>query len=207
MIPLFLALVVGIFGFQNARAQNSLCEIYQGSREGDPASIVEDVSIIHGDYTQVEVDLTVTSPDSLVLSRFYSSRDSLHIASFGGWRFNPHCFLTMQKDPTGDAYTSAEGTFERTYATVGNPDGSILTYVGWRNSIGSTKRILFSIDPEEDAIGLANTAKGEICARTNLKNNELYFNPKTDSFELFLCNDGRRFYTKHPTLNSYCITH
>lgn len=97
---LLLGLMASLFFFQNAHAaQTSISEIYLGSREGDPASLVENVSTINGDYTEVEVDVSVASPDSLVLSRFYSSRDTLPIATFGGWRFNPQCFLTMQKRP------------------------------------------------------------------------------------------------------------
>ena len=42
-----------------------------GSKESDPSSIIANVSTIHGDYTEVEVDLTVAAPDSLILSRFY----------------------------------------------------------------------------------------------------------------------------------------
>ena len=62
---------------QNAIAkESSVSGTYLGSREGDPASLVENVSTIHGDYTEVEVDLTVASPDSLSSSRFYSSRDT-----------------------------------------------------------------------------------------------------------------------------------
>ncbi|MGL5264437.1 MAG: DUF6531 domain-containing protein [Candidatus Rhabdochlamydia sp.] len=90
-----------LFCFQHANAENSIREIYLGSREADPASLVENVSTIHGDYTEVEVDLVVPAPDSLILSRFYSSRDTVQTAKLGGWRFNPHCFLTMQKDPKG----------------------------------------------------------------------------------------------------------
>ena len=116
MIRCLMGLVLGLLCFQNAVAgENSLSSMYLGSREGDPASLVENVSIIHGDYTEVEVDLIATAPDSLVLSRFYSSRDTIHTASFGGWRFNPHCFLSIQKDPKGKSYTNAEGKFERTY--------------------------------------------------------------------------------------------
>ena len=120
---------------QSAIAKESpVSSTYLGSREGDPGSLVENVSTIHGDYTEVEVDLTVSSPDSLILSRFYSSKDSLQTANFGGWRFNPHCFLSIQKDPKGKSYTTAEGKFECTYVYVGNPDGTILTYVGWQNT-------------------------------------------------------------------------
>jgi hypothetical protein len=156
---------------QYLSAQTSISEIYLRSREGDRASLVENVSTIHGDYTEVEVDVTVASPDSLVLSRFYSSRDTLPIATFGGWRFNPQCFLTMQKDPKGKTYSSAEGKFERTFVFVGHHDGSILTYVGWRNTTNPSGCVLFKIDAEMECAGIANTARGDIGAWTNLKNN------------------------------------
>jgi YD repeat-containing protein len=178
-----------------------------GSRESDPESLVQNVSTIHGDYTEVEVDLVVPSPDSLILSRFYSSRDTLQIASLGGWRFNPHCFLTMQKDPEAKTYTDGKGTFERYYVYVGNPDGSILTYVGWKNITNPLKRTLFKIDAEAETVGLANTAKGNISGWTNLKNNELYFDPQANSFELSLCSEGKRFYVKNPSTDLYFITH
>ncbi|MBM3191393.1 MAG: RHS repeat protein, partial [Chlamydiae bacterium] len=179
---------------------NSVSSLYLGSREGDPAGLVENVSVVHGDYTEVEVDLTVAAPDSLVLSRFYSSRDSLHTANFGGWRFNPHCFLSIQKDPKGKSYMGAEGKFEKTYVYVGNPDGTILTYVGWQNP---SKKTLFKMDPER---GITNTAKATISSWTNFKNNELYFDPQTSSFELYLSSEGKRFYRQHPFLNTYFIT-
>ncbi len=203
-----IGLVLGCCCFiQHAIAKESpLSSVYLGSRESDPASLVENVSIIHGDYSEVEVDLMVAAPDSLILSRFYSSRDTTQIANFGGWRFNPHCFLYVQKDPKGKSYTNAEGKFERTYVYVGNPDGIILTYVGWQNTTNPSKRILFKIDPEGEVSGLANTAKGNIGCWTNLKNNELYFNPQTNSFELMLCSEGKRFYSKHPALDVYFIT-
>ena len=192
---------------QSAIAKESpISATYLGSREGDPASLVENVSTIHGDYTEVEVDLTVSSPDSLILSRFYSSRDTLQTANFGGWRFNPHCFLSIQKDPKGKSYTTAEGKFERTYVYVGNPDGTILTYVGWQNTTNPSKKSLFKIDPEGEVAGIANTAKGTISCWTNLKNNELYFDPQTNGFELFLCSEGKRSYSKHPSLDVYFIT-
>jgi len=101
------------------------------------------------DIFEVEVDLTVAAPDSLFLSRFYSSRDSIQIATFGGWRFNSHCFLSMQRDPKGKTYATVEGRFDRTYVYVGNPDGTILTYVGWVNTSNPSKRTLFKIDPED----------------------------------------------------------
>lgn len=186
--------------------ESPLSSTYLGSRENDPESLVHNVSTIHGDYTEVEVDLTVPSPDSLILSRFYSSRDTIQTATFGGWRFNPQCFLSIQKDPKGKTYTTAEGKFERAYVYVGNPDGTILTYVGWQNTTNPSKRSLFKIDPEGESVGLCNTAKGNISSWTNLKNNELYFNPQTDSFELLLCSEGKRFYAKHPSLDIYFIT-
>src|ERR1700722_9842178 len=196
-----LILVCSVLCFQDASAGDSpVSNAYQGSRESDPGSLVENVSTIYGDYSEVEVDLCVAAPDFLILSRFYSSRDvGGHAALLGGWRFNPHCYLSVQKDPKGKNYSSTEGKFERAYAYVGNPDGSILTYVGWQNTTNSTKPTLFKIDVEEESVGLANTAKGDITCWTNPKNNELYFNSKDNTFELSLCNEGKRFYAKHPS--------
>ena len=113
----------------------------------------------------------------------------------------------MQKDPKGKTYSSAEGKFERTFVYVGNPDGSILTYVGWKNTTNPTKCVRFKLDAEEGSIGIVNTAKGEVGVWTNLKNNELYYNPQNDTFELLLCTEGRRFYVKNPAENFYSITH
>lgn len=180
---------------------------FLGSRESDLDSIVENVSTIHGDYTEVEVDLTVASPDSLVLSRFYSSRDTSTTASFGGWRFIPHCYLKVEKDPKNECYSTAEGKFERTFVYVGSPEGSILTYVGWKNVTQSTKGVLFKIDAEIDNRGISNTARGDISAWTNLKNNELYYNPQNETFELSLCNEGKRYYVKNPLDSSYYLSY
>lgn len=205
MVRYLLGLVLGLFYFQNAIAkESSLSSMYLGSRESDPASLVENVSTIHGDYTEMEVDLTVPAPDSLILSRFYSSRDSLQTANFGGWRFNPHCFLSIQKDPKGKTYKTGEGTFEYTYVFVGTPEGSILPYTGWYNS-SSKDRVVFKIDAEGELLGLANTARGNISAWTNLKNNELSLNPQSNSFELTLSSGDKRFYVKHPSLDFYVL--
>ncbi len=202
-----IGLIATLFYLQNAIGYDALASGYLGSREGDPSSLVENVSTIHGDYTEIEVDLTVTAPDSLILSRFYSSRDTLQTATLGGWRFNPHCFLSIRKDPKGKSYSTAEGKFERSFVYVGNSNGTILTYVGWQNVSNPSQSALFKIDPEGESLGLVNTARGNIGCWTNLKNNELYYNPQTDSFELLLCSEGKRFYAKHPSLDIYFITH
>lgn len=187
--------------------ERSINSIHLGSRESDPGSLVENVSMIYGDYTEIEVDIKINSPDSLVLSRYYSSQDTLQAANFGGWRLNPHCFLSKYKDSKSKSYTNTEGTFEQVCIKVGNPDGTILTYVGWQNVSNYSKRTLFKIDAEDACTGLVNTAKGSISQWTNLKNNELYFDPETESFELHLSTHGKRFYRKHHSLDIYLITH
>ena len=198
-----LSLVFSLLSFLNAFADEHLSGMYLGLREGDPASLVENVSTIHGDYSECEIDLIVPGPDPLALSRYYSSKDNLSVATLGGWRFYPQCFLTVQKDPKGKTYTTAEGKFERTYIYAGTPEGSTLTYVGWPNTAEATS--LLKVDVEERLPGVTNSARGAINAWTNLKNNELYFNQQSNSFELVLNSGGRRFYIKHPSLNLYTL--
>ncbi len=162
----------------------------------DPESIVENVSTINGDYSDYEIDLNILGPDSLVLSRYYSSRAPLlGRASLGGWHFNPHCFLSIQKEALAKTYTTAEGKFDYIHILIGTDEGSLLTYAGWRNTTNPNARSLFKVD----LLGLANTARGNINALTNLKNNELYFNSPSNSYELFLSSGGKRFYAPSPS--------
>ncbi|MBI3259667.1 MAG: hypothetical protein HYZ54_09365 [Ignavibacteriae bacterium] len=95
-LRILFGLILCIFFFQGLPANENLESSYLGSREGDPASLVKNVSTIHGDYSEIEVDLVVPGPDPLTLSRYYSSRDSFTIANIGGWRFHPHCFLFVK---------------------------------------------------------------------------------------------------------------
>lgn len=56
MLKLVLGLMTCLFCFQQlAASENSISSVYLGSREGDPTSLVKNVSVIHGDYTEVEL--------------------------------------------------------------------------------------------------------------------------------------------------------
>ncbi|NGX47001.1 MAG: tRNA nuclease WapA [Chlamydiae bacterium] len=201
-----IVLIFGFFSISNAIGSDaSQSSIYLGSREGDPASIVENVSTIHGDYSEVEVDLIVPGPDSLVLSRFYTSKDSLSATSLGGWRFYPQCTLSVQKDSKKKTFSSAEGKFDRTYVNVGMAEGSILTYVGWQNTTNEKAKALFKVDVDDQIFCMANTARGNTHAWTNQKNNELYFHAENNFFELILSSGGKRFYMKHPLVEFYVL--
>ena len=79
----FMGLICSLFCFLQPLA----------ARESDPDNFVENVSTIFGDYSELEIDLIVPAPDSLLLSRFYSSQDPIQIANFGGLHFYPHFFL------------------------------------------------------------------------------------------------------------------
>ncbi|MDE3046679.1 MAG: hypothetical protein KGJ02_08600 [Verrucomicrobiota bacterium] len=153
-----LNLTLALFFFLQAHAVESSVNIaYLEARENDPESIIENVSTIHGNYSDYEIDLVVPGPDSLVLSRFYSSEDLLlGGASLGGWRFHPHCFLSIQKEALAKTYTTAEGKFDYTHILIGTNEGSILTYAGWKNTTNPDARSLFKVDVEGSLLGLAN---------------------------------------------------
>ncbi len=196
-----LNLTLVLFWFLQANAGvSSVNNAYLGSRENDPESIIENVSTIHGDYSDYEIDLIVPGPDSLVLSRYYSSRDPLlGSSSLGGWRFHPHCFLSIQKEALAKTYATAEGKFDYTHILIGTNEGSVLTYAGWRNTTNPDARSLFKVDVEGSLLGLVNTARGNINAWTNLKNNQLYFDAQSNCYELLLSSGGKRLYAPSPS--------
>ncbi len=176
-----------------------------GPREGHPSSIVDGVSTITGEYSELEVDLVVPGPDTLNLSRLYSSGDHPASNNFGGWRFLSKCLLSVEKDPKGKTYSTSEGKFDRTYVRVGTDEGSILTYVGWLNSSNTNSRSQYRIDVDDHVFSMANNARGNPHSWTNQKNNELYYQANGDAFELALSNLGKRVYLKHPSKNFYCL--
>ncbi len=197
---LILTFILSLFCFQKGIA-NPSSMVFLGSREGDPESLIQNVSTINGDYSEIEVDLIVPGPDPLILSRFYSSQDDRSLATFGGWRFCPQCVLFLERDPS-QHYTTLEGIFYLIYARVGTVEGSILTYTGWNSP---QVKSLLKPDMDHHLFSLANTARKKIGSWTNLKNNILKTDPQKEAFELTLCNGGKRFYYKHPTLNLYLL--
>ena len=56
MMRCLLGVIVSFFCFQHAFSEQSFNTIFVGSREGDPESLVKNVSTIHGDYSELEND-------------------------------------------------------------------------------------------------------------------------------------------------------
>ena len=110
------------------------------SREYDPSTLIQNVSTINGNYSDHGIDLSVSGPDSLVLSRAYNSNAG------DSWRFLPHCYLYVEKDLDAKRCTIAEGAFERTIVYVGANSGSTLRYAGWKNISDPIAQTIFELD-------------------------------------------------------------
>ncbi len=158
--------------------------------EGDPDCVVENVNLISGHYSELEIDAIVASPDPLVFYRSYDSRN--------GWSLSPQCFLYIQRDSQPKTYSTGEGIFEQVRVLIHTEKGGALTYFGWLNPyvISSFKL---------DTTGLANTAHQNINAWTNPKNNQLVW--ENGKYSLTLSNGGKRIYipsSNNPSL--YLLT-
>jgi RHS repeat-associated protein len=200
----FIYLLLQLFVCLSLEASDPTNLQLLGSREGDPASIVEGVSTIYGDYSEFDIDAVVPGPDTLILSRFYSSNDTSDVANFGGWRFFPKCTLTVKQDSKRKSYSTSEGIFERTYVRIGTDEGSILTFIGWQNTT-NLETTIYKVDAEGETYSMANSARGHPQASSNQKNNTLYYNGNGDFFELILSNHGKRVYIKQSSSNLYLL--
>lgn len=177
--------------------------IYLSSRESDPDSIIENVSTIYGDYSEVTTDMVVSAPDPLVISRFYSSRDTEEIAKLGGWRFLPHAFLSMERTSDKNQFGMGGESHESSLLRAGDRDGTILTYIESKKDGVADGQIRFV----PDLTGLSNNAKGSLFPWADLQNNSALYDAKLDRVEVNLCSLGKRFYEKIPGGNGYRITH
>ena len=154
--------------------------------EGDPDCVVENVNLISGHYSELEIDAIVAGPDPLVFYRSYDSRN--------GWSLSPQCFLYIQRDSRPKTYSTTDGTYEQVRVLVHTEKGGALTYCGWLNP-----HVMSSF--KLDTTGLANTAHQNITAWTNPKNNQL--SSENGKYFLTLANGGERIYTpssKNPSL-------
>lgn len=152
------------------------------------------------------MDLCVSGPDALTLSRFYTSKDTLDIATFGGWRFQPQTYFLIRPNPDRGDFQTHQGSFECLDIYVGTDEGSLLKFSGFQNWENLEVRSEFFVDLEEDEVGVCNTAKGSPSSLTNTKNSILYYDPKTKSFELQLSGGSKRIYVQASSDNQFLLS-
>lgn len=172
------------------------------SLEADPAAIIENVNVISGDYSELEIDLNIAGPDPLVLARFYSSQKLDLLTDFGGWFLRPQRVFKIDQR-NADSYFTDEGEFKLTHIYVGTPEGSILKFTGWQNvtnlKVGST----FFIEPEEEFLGIVNTARGTLSSWTNIKNYKIIFHPNENTYEFFFSNGRKHIFSFNQLSQTY----
>jgi hypothetical protein len=190
------AFIFGLFSFlhlfANLPSTNSVRSL---SLESDPESFVKNVNVVQGNYVDIETDAVIQGPDALVINRFYNSEDKIPETNLGGWRLFPQCYLFIQKEPLKGQYTTSEGKHEYYSLYVGTDKGDTLCYAAWHNITNPKARTLFELDLEQ-CPGLANTARGEINAWTNQKNNKVYYHSESQIIEFFTGCGGKRTYVR-----------
>lgn len=157
--------------------------------EGVPeAKIAEHIDAISGQFVDVEVDLYLAGPDPLVLQRNYESADFATGKNSGSWRLLSHCFLVAGEDKAGKEYTVKGERHIQQHVYAGEHLGSFLCYSGWKNT-QTISPYLLKLLSKNHVVGLTNCARGEICARTFPKSNQITFRQQEDSYEI-LSGDG-----------------
>lgn len=140
------------------------------AQEGDPSTYVEGVSALTGEWFFSEKELVVEGAEPIIFTRNYLSGDGK--GKYAGWSFFPHKWLILVGAKNGNAQK----------ARAKESNGTPLTYIPEGNN-------LFRVRLE---LGIANTARGEISARTNLRNQ--YLERNGDGVRLVCCDKTERFY-------------
>lgn len=182
---------------------SSLQAIQLVSTESDPDAFIHDsVNIINGDYCESATDLVIAGPDTLILQRFYSTKDLITGTQKGGWRILPQRFLIMGKDPLDKSCMMGKERFEGILAFAGERSGGILPYSGWLNASGLSKNPL-NIDILNNALGMVNTYAKEINGQNNHQNNLIEC--KGTTCELTLGDGTKRIFKQVPVLPSLLL--
>lgn len=171
-------------------------EVFVEPRVNSPDSFYDQtVSLIEGSYSETSTDLVLPGTVPLRLVRYYCSHDAGEFTFFGGWRFNPHCYLSLKHDSTRSLYHVEGKQYDPVSAFVGGENGSLLAFSGWIH-FGESIQVQKLPLSLQKMVGLANTYSDEISGKTNLQNNDLTFLGAENTFILQAGNGTVRTYKK-----------
>lgn len=160
--------------------------------ENDPATLVDGVSVITGDFYAAEEDYIIAGAEPISICRSY-------LSAVGGINQYPHLtatfILVMDKllidEPNGTQVVYAADSSNEGRGDIGkefyHKKKSLLRY--------------HSVDFAKTAPGLTNTSTGNLSAKTQLKNQTIIFDPNYDnkgkSFTLHAADGTVRRYTHY----------
>ncbi len=196
LIRIFIIFTLGLVAHNDLKA--SITDVkgsFLVSTENDPDVFVKNVNVIQGNYAETEVDAMISGPDPLVISRHYNSLWEVQETNLGGWNLFSYCYLFLNTNSQQEEYTTSEGKFEWCHIVVDTEKGDTLSYAAWVNVSTTSDPVLFEIE-ENLCRGLANSARKEITAWTNQKNNRIYYHSKTQTIEFLPARGGKRIYIK-----------
>lgn len=171
-------------------------ETFVEPRINSPDSLYDQtISLVEGSYSEISTDLVLPGTVPLRLVRYYCSHDVKEFAFLGGWRLNPHCYLSFRQDPTKSPYFADGRQYAPVSIFVGDPDGAMLVFSGWIHFGASTQEQKLPLLPQK-MVGLANTYNNEISGKTNLQNCNLFFTGSESTFTLETGDGTVRTYKK-----------
>lgn len=181
--PLFLIAYENFEPDSSAPPSQSLA-----STEGLPSNLVNHcVCTITGEYIDSQTDIILPGPEPLVIQRNYSSQQ--RHGNFGGyWCLNHLSSIITGSQHEGPKRTLGLLLTQPTSARI------LYTYCTFDEKLfGKEEKVLFK--PQYPK-GLTNGARGQIGGGTNIKNQKVYFYPKSEKIEVILGSGDTRTFKK-----------
>lgn len=161
--------------------------------EGLPTSIVEDaVCAITGEYVDYAVDVILPGPEPLVITRSYSSMNTM--GNLGDYWSHNHCDAMLLSK-----VIKQHVPYYRIFLV--QPTTAKIGYMCPMKKADETKKkktkkqkIEFLIDMPK---GITNGFSGKISGRTDIKNQKVFFYPDSDKIEVINGAGSKKILTKH----------
>lgn len=155
--------------------------------EGIPSSIAaKHVSVVTGEFLYFQNDFNIPGLQPLTINRIYSSGNDSHSSLSRSWTLS---------QPQDLLYAEIDHTKKNTLFKIitGEPSGSWIPYQ-LELSKGSTKKTIPV--PLAELKGFTNCGNGEICARSNLKNQKVNFNRKEKCCDIIASTGDQRHFSE-----------
>jgi hypothetical protein len=174
---LFYALALFSFsiGFSEEIGEKIFPDSSLASFSGLPSTVINNcVSVISGEYFDVETDVSLAGPEPLILRRIYSSSNLSEDSLLqNAWKFDhTHCAIIgkTRKWRERDHHKKDDPRPCRYWAYLSDASGAVLHYEDKRYD-----QKLFELEFQKPK-GLTNCIGAEISGRTNLKNQAVGIN-------------------------------